>query len=219
MNVPAKVEQVPALALEQSLKTLWLPEWLQRSVNGLTVGSTAVTREDGVRAMMPVPTIRKSLAPSPQVRAVLSDRVDELDRSLTAIDIDMAMAKVTELLLSFAGQQMNEAGAKARARGYLTALEDLPAWAIAEACRRWLRGDAGEQNYNFSPSPPVLRKIAEQVTNLVRAQRDSLVRLLSAYVIEDPVEYSDEHCTEMRARLQTLFSPQKTEPAQQEAAE
>lgn len=121
------------------------------------------------------------------------------------MDIDLAMAKVTELLLSFAGQHMNEAGAKARARGYITALEDLPAWAIAEACRRWLRGEAGDQNYNFAPAPPILRKIAESVTSVVDNQLSVLERLLSAKIVEDPEEFSAEHCENMRGRLAEVF--------------
>jgi hypothetical protein len=117
----------------------------------------------------------------------------------------MAMAKVTELLLSFAGQQMNEAGARARARGYITALEDLPAWAIAEACRCWLRGEAGEHNYNFAPAPPILRKIAESMASRVDTQMAMLERLLSAKIVEDPQEFSAEHCETMRGRLAEVF--------------
>lgn len=118
------------------------------------------------------------------------------------------MAKVTELLLSFAGQSMNEAGAIARARGYITALEDLPAWAIAEACRQWLRGEAGEdQNYNFAPSPPVLRKLAASNAGRVEAQISLLNRLLSAAIVEDEPEFSDEHCAAMRERLAGLLRP------------
>lgn len=124
-----------------------------------------------------------------------------MQRARAAIDVDLAMAKVTELLLSFASQTMNEAGAKARARGYITALEDLPAWAIAEACRQWLRGEAGDQNYNFAPTPPVLRKLAAENTGRVDSQISVLTRLLSASIIDDEPDFDEAHCAKMREKL------------------
>lgn len=206
MNALAKIEPLPPLDLSRSLKTLSWPAWLQHSANGLTVGSETVTRADGVTGKLIVPTIVRSLAPSPQARGAIEARLADLRAARDAVDIDFAMAKVAELLLSFAGQAMNEAGAKARARGYITALEDLPAWAIAEACRRWLRGEAGEsQNYNFAPSPPVLRKIAESVVAVVDHQATVLERLLTAKVVDDPEEFTEEHCADMRVRLDKLF--------------
>lgn len=205
MNALAKIEPLPPLDLARSLKTLSWPAWLQHSANGLTVGSEEVTREDGVKGRLIVPTIVRSLAPSSSARNAIEARIAELRAARAAVDIDFAMAKVTELLLSFNAQQMNEAGAKARARGYITALEDLPAWAIAEACRRWLRGEAGEQNYNFAPAPPILRKAAESAAELVDHQLTALERLLSAKVVDDPEEFSAEHCEDMRERLAVVF--------------
>jgi hypothetical protein len=205
MNALTKTAPLPPLDLARSLKTLSLPEWLMRSVNGLTVGSEEVVRADGVKAKLVIPTIRRSLAPTPAICSMIERRLDELRRAREAVDLDMAMAKVTELLLAFAGQAMNETGARARARGYITALEDLPAWAIADACRKWLRGEAGEQNYNFAPSPPVLRRIAEESASGVDHQIVQFERLLLAKVIEDEPEFTDEHCAEMRGRLTELF--------------
>lgn len=137
---------------------------------------------------------------------MITARLEELRAARAATDVDFAMAKVTELLLTFASQATNEAGARARARGYITALEDLPPWAIADACRKWLRGEAGEdQNYNFAPSPPVLRKLAEESARVVDVQITQLDRLLAAKVVDDEPEFTDEHCSEMRGRLNELF--------------
>lgn len=205
MSALAKVEPLQPLDLNRSLRTLSWPEWLQRSASGLTVGSEEVTREDGVKARLVIPTIAQSLSPSPSARLVIEARIAELRAARAAVDIDFAMAKVTELLLSFAGQAMNEAGAKARARGYIIALEDLPPWAIADACRRWLRGDAGEHNYNFAPSPPILRKVAESAVGIVDSQIAALDRLLTAKVVDDPEEFSAEHCEKMREKLVLVF--------------
>jgi hypothetical protein len=40
------------------------------------------------------------------------------------------------------------------------ALDDVPAWAVAAAMRRWYRSECGSgHNYSFAPSPGVLRTI------------------------------------------------------------
>jgi hypothetical protein len=90
------------------------------------------------------------------------------------------MAVVAELFESFGTLRLTEAQAKARAKGYLTALEGVPTWAVAEASRRWLQAKAGPQNYDFAPSPPRLREIADDALSEVRGQRCVLQRLLKA---------------------------------------
>ena len=205
MNALAKIEPMVPLDLGRSTKTLSLPEWLLRSVSGLTVGSEAVTREDGVQARRPIPTIYRSLAPSKAQCAAIEVRLAELRAALGQTNVDYSMAKVTELLLSFPSQAVNEAGAKAKARGYIIALDDLPSWAVADACRKWLRGECGEQNYNFAPSPPQLRKFAEKSARLVSDQIKILEKLIAAQIVDDPEQFSDEHCQEMLGRLSELF--------------
>lgn len=85
---------------------------------------------------------------------------------------------------------------KARANGFRIALEDLPAWAIEEAVKRWLRGEDGEgsENYAFAPSPPQLRRLALRARALVELRLRNFHRLLQAEVlpIEGPKEYVDE---------------------------
>lgn len=205
MNALVEKTPVPSLNLDRSLKTLSLPEWLQRSVSGLTVGWESAVRPDGIEGRRNTPVIARSLAPSKEARMQIEARIRELRAARAAVDIDMAMTAVTELLLSFSSQAMNEAGAKARARGYIVALEDLPAWAIAEACRLWLRGEAGEANYNFAPAPPVLRKIANTIASRVDHQRSVLERLLNAKIVEDEPQFDDRHCETMRAQLAALW--------------
>lgn len=205
MNALTKIEAIPPLDLVRAPKTLSLPEWLQHSVSAVTVGSEEVIRADGVKARRSIPIIRQSHAPSKAAYQSIELRLQQLRQAKAATDLDMAMAKVTELLLSFAGQAVNEAGARARANGYITALDDLPAWAIADACRKWLRGEAGEQNYNFAPTPPVLRQIAVKSASQVDYQINALERLLSAEVVADPEEFSEEHCADMRDRMQDVF--------------
>lgn len=209
----AKIERIDA---RRPLATLSLPAWLQRSVSGLTVGWEDVTRADGAKARMRVWTIARSLSPTAETRRAIESRISDLSRILAAVDVDVALARVTEMLLAFPMPAGGQSAATARARGYIAALDDLPSWAVSEACRRWLRGDAGDgHNYAFSPTPPVLRRIAESAVVQARVQLDKLEQLLEAKVVEDPQEFSDEHCAKMRTRLAELL---RRHPAR-EAAE
>lgn len=114
----------------------------------------------------------------------------------------MTMTYVTELLLVFPIRDAGDVTAKAMSRAYLTALEDLPAWAVARAKISWLKGQHGEgrENYAFAPSPPQLRRLAEFHMREIRELHSQIERLLNAEVEPD---YSTEHCAHMLDRLNT----------------
>lgn len=116
--------------------------------------------------------------------------------------MDRIATCVTELIAAFNGQAMSPQMAGIRARGFLTALDDLPPWSVEEACRRWLRGEAGDQNYSFAPSPPQLRGIAIEARDRLVYYRKALERLLGAIVDR---EYTLEHRHKMLTRLEELF--------------
>lgn len=70
-----------------------------------------------------------------------------------------------KLLRGLAGRQGSEAEGFAKAEMYGDAIEDLPAWAIDKAVKRWARGECPysvqeKPNYDFPPSPATLRKMA-----------------------------------------------------------
>lgn len=199
---------VEAVNLENSLSTLRLPGWLEHSVSNLEAGSREVIRPDGVKARMPWPTIRQSLAPNDQARAAIKKRLTELQNWQQRQNIDESMAQVAKLLISFPVQSAasGERAAEIRASAYIDALEDLPTWAIAGACREWLRGEAGQHNYNFAPAPPVLRTLAVNVKRRADVQIKKLSRLLDADVIPDPEQFTEEHRQTMIARLRELFA-------------
>jgi hypothetical protein len=186
--LPANFEPIQDLDPEQPLRALSLPAWLQRCVESL-----------GADYMNPEIPIELALSDA-QVRAVVV-RLDELSEAELACDVDHTMAVVAQLFESFATARLTEDQAKARAKGYLTALEGVPTWAVVEASRRWLQAKAGPQNYDFAPSPPRLREIADDVLCEVRAQRCSLERLLRA---RPPVVVENE--PETRRRIHQGFS-------------
>jgi hypothetical protein len=100
--------------------------------------------------------------------------------------------------------QQNEAGAEASGEAFQAALDDVPTWAVAAAVRRWYRGDCGENergqpfDYHWRPAPAELRRIALFEKWRVQQRAKTLRKLL---VAEPFIEFSEEHCAQMRARL------------------
>jgi hypothetical protein len=105
------------------------------------------------------------------------------------------------------GQKAGEAGAEATGEAYQTALEDMPPWAVKAAIRHWYRGDAialertPPHDYRWRPAPAVLRKLSFYEMMRVMGRIRRLKQLLSAVPL---IEYSEEHCTDMRAKLRSL---------------
>jgi hypothetical protein len=60
------------------------------------------------------------------------------------------------------------------------ALDDLPAWAVENAVRRWHRAECGVHNYTFAPAPGVLRGIALQELEPAKLVLRQLKLVLSA---------------------------------------
>jgi hypothetical protein len=115
---------------------------------------------------------------------------------------------ITKLMLALPSSTQNEAGAEATGEAFQAALDDVPTWAVAAAVRRWYRGDCGENergqpyDYHWRPAPAELRKIALVEKWRVQQRTQTLRKLIAA---EPLIEFSDEHCTDMRARLATVI--------------
>lgn len=182
-----------AILEREAMEAFSLPDSLRRSLSGLTVNYRETLDADGHRIRAPMATIEQSRAPSQRDRQLAVAKISVLDSLQSLRSVDYSMAKVTEMLLCFPQSAMSESVAKARAKGFIAALEDLPTWAVAEACRRYIRREAGEDhNYNFAPSPPVLRKIARDIHVMAAALQDRLQRLLDAEVVPDPRAYTED---------------------------
>jgi hypothetical protein len=115
---------------------------------------------------------------------------------------------VTKIMLSLPARRENDVAVEARGEAFMAALDDLPAWAVAAASRRWYRGDAGTNDrgepfdYHWCPAPAELRSIAYRELMRTKARAAILRRLLEAQPL---IEFSDEHCAAMRARIADLF--------------
>lgn len=110
---------------------------------------------------------------------------------------------VARLLVAFPATDVTGGAAGARAEAFAIALDDLPAWAVAAACRDWLRGEGGKggENYAFAPSPPQLRRLAERHVTVARGRAVTL-ELLAGAAAER--EFTHEHRRQMLGRLAAL---------------
>jgi hypothetical protein len=168
-----------------------------------------------------VPTLPARLTLSQGERAEIERHVAALDSlcSQTPLEDDQwecaTLVVVTKLMLALPSSQQNEAGAEASGEAFQMALEDLPTWAVASAVRLWYRGDCGVNergdpyDYHWRPAPAELRKVALFEKWKVKAQADTLRKMLAA---EPLIEFSNEHCEQMRARL-AMVIPRATRAA------
>jgi hypothetical protein len=161
-----------------------------------------------------VPTLPASLTLALPERAEIERHIEELDAlcKQTPLDGDewegATLIVLTKLMLALPASQQNEAGAEASGEAFQAALDDVPTWAVSAAVRRWYRGDCGlnefdrPYDYHWRPAPAELRRIALVEKWRVKHRADTLRRLLAA---EPLIEFSDEHCEQMRARLAAVI--------------
>lgn len=94
-----------------------------------------------------------------------------------------ALQEAAKLLTVFPAGNISDAVLDARSKAYETALEDVPAWAVAAAGRRWIRGEVAvlddKPNLSFPPSPPQLRALAVDEWSKARAALWRYRRLLA----------------------------------------
>lgn len=120
---------------------------------------------------------------------------------------DNAIGVMIAALLVKKGSRMDAAISEALSEDYLDALEDMPAWAVREAVRKWNRSESPQldkkpHDFNWRPEPPTLRRLAQLERWGVEGRIVQLKRILNAV---ERVEYSDEHRLEMLTKLQGVM--------------
>lgn len=95
---------------------------------------------------------------------------------------------LAKMILRAGGAALTDQIAEARAEGYHDSVGDKPAWAVAEAVRRWNRGACGDQNYSFVPSPAVLLEVVEGILAPYRARLLRVETVLRAVTIEQALD-------------------------------
>ena len=153
MSNPSALPAALAVLQQPALTTLSLPPSLAELERTLRPEQAASR----------TPTLSRALTPGE--RSILSQLVDDITPLAEAEpDAFRALRQVARLLAVFPACDLGEAVVDARSEAYETALEDVPAWAVEAAAKRWIKGDVaalGERpNLAFPPSPPQLRALA-----------------------------------------------------------
>jgi hypothetical protein len=210
-TIPAEVcEPIPLPDVRHPDRMSSWPAWVASRVGSMKDECQRSTVDGKYRSL---PTLPASLTLSRAERAEIERHADELETlcAQTPVNSDehegATLIIVTKLMLALPAAQQNEAGAEATGEAFQAALDDVPTWAVAAAVRRWYRADCGENergqpyDYHWRPSPGELRRIAlvEQWRVLRRAE---ILRRLAAQPL---IEFSDDHCAAMRARLATVI--------------
>jgi hypothetical protein len=161
-----------------------------------------------------VPTLPRNLILAPAERAEVERHIADLDALCKQAPAESdeweaaTLIVVTKLMLALPAAQQNEASAEASGEAFQAALDDVPTWAVAAAVRRWYRGDCGENergqpyDYHWRPAPAELRRITFFEKWRVQQRAETLRKLL---VAEPLIEFSEELCVQMRARLAAVI--------------
>lgn len=191
-----------------------LPVWLrQRSA---ALGSAQQPDSTGRYRTTPILPREMMLTSSEQtaVRQHIADleRFTRLDQPFelrgATLTNDQAHGAMIASLLLKGGAKLDQQSSDAFTEDYLDAIEDLPAWAVREAIRKWNRAESPKLDgkphaYDFRPSPPTLRRLAQHELAGVKGRMIALQKICDA---EPLVEYSDEHRRDMLGRLQGLVA-------------
>jgi hypothetical protein len=158
------------------------PPWLTRSLAALG---------DGFRPMIP-----EAAALTTGQRRWVEQAEERLGSHLVpALGAEIGKC-VAVLQAQFPAREIDEGTAAARAEGYLMALDGVPLFALREAVKRAMRGEAG-LNPSYMPKAPELRALVDRLSLPARAHRVHLRRLLEAEVERTPTP-------EERARVRDL---------------
>lgn len=122
---------------------------------------------------------------------------------------EAALALISKMLLAYPMAGNSAEAGMARGEAYLAALDDVPPWAIAEAIRKWHRGEGGsrDSNYRFAPAPAELRYSAMQILQPAKQTIAHLEAVLTALPIDramDPTPISLSEIPTSRPRLRAL---------------
>lgn len=190
-----------------------LPGWLQQ--RSVALGSAPQPDENGKYRETPILPkhliLNSSEVAEVQRHLTELDRYTRLDQLITIRETEMTndtaiSVMVAGLLIKGGGVKLDKGSADALTEDYLDALEDVPAWSVREAMRKWNRGespplDGKRHDFNWKPTPPTLRRLAQHELAGVKGRMISLQRLCDA---KPMIEFSDEHRESMLKRLQEV---------------
>lgn len=133
-----------------------------------------------------IPHLAEGMKLTDDWRKVAEQLADKIDRivhpSRSAFDRGEKFKVLSKMLLVAPTADRSDESTVAKMSTYLDdALDDVPAWAVAAAARRWHRAECGSaHNYSFAPAPGELRTIAMEYLEPAKLVLRQLSLVLSA---------------------------------------
>gem|GEM_PF-6082084 len=157
-------------------------------------------------------SISSDQAPTTAQRGALEVRKAELEAALTPADEQKIAEMIAVLRQPFPTQRDTDSATVLKL--YVEVLKVFPEWAIAQTCRRFMTGEAGDGK--FAPTPPEMVKQCAALVTAHRAQLIKIDRILNAEV-KASVNLSPEELAKRSAALSELtksFSVPDDKPGQ-----
>jgi hypothetical protein len=191
-----------------------LPAWVQQRIDALE--SECQPDNTGKYRLMVV--LPRAMILNSSERAVVEERVADraswldvgqpitLDERTLSNDQAISVI-IAELLINPRGSKLDDISSRALAEAYLIATDDLPAWSVRNALRKWIRGESAKfdgkpHDFDWRPAPATLRRLAQMELAPIKAEMVQLEKLLIAV---PRLELSDEHRAKIRARFAELL--------------
>ena len=179
---------------------LSLPRWLRSLVSAVS------QTPEGAKIWTRQPELPSRLMPTGGQRVAIEERCEQLERMAVAGPEKRALMSLGRLVGFYATGGLSEQQATVKAEVYMRAVNDLPAWAVDEAVDRWFRGEAGQRNYDFAPSPATLREVAQGVASIAAGQLVMMRRILNAKPIDEiPDEVREANIQRVKQIMEETF--------------
>jgi hypothetical protein len=143
--------------------------------------------------------------PTGPQRAAIAQRIDDLHAASRPGPSKTIVAIIAELVTEYAPARLDEDTADIKIGAYRDAVDELPAWAVREAVRRWRRGEVSgdSRDLDFAPKPARLRRLAQSIAATATGQAIRLQRLLDA---EPEDELTEAAMAENQKRFTALLA-------------
>lgn len=211
MGAVTKIEPIPLPSPDRPERMPPLPAWLVSQRNALGLNLQMVKGQ-----YREVVTLPSDKMPNEAQRNVIENHYINLTSLLSQtpendpVCGEAVVVLITKMMMVLPGQRTSEEGAEAKGEAYLMALEDLPAWALQAAIRRWYRKESGLDDrgrpfdYRWMPDPSTLRGLVIREIWPVKERADHMRVVLDAMPFVDSAADLEKGRLAMRGLLQKL---------------
>lgn len=162
------------------------------TTQGVSVVTLATSRpaslafhRNGLTIDLGEPTIASDRAPTETQRSALLSRAAQLKAALSPSTNAESVRAILAMVSGMPSQSADPAAVKLRGEAFSIATDDLPAWAVASAARRFIRGET-PHGKTYCPSPAIFREYVLNMLAEWRSELELVEHILKARVVDPP---------------------------------